>query len=205
MRSRTDEIAVLFTVGIFTVGLASYLYLRALSTITSVRFELNNCIGSLNELNENMNALYLRAESFVTKEDLGDVNNSSEGMDEEHYQGWEGVAEKDDVDVRVHVIHEQYYTSAKNIDWVTNEDEDNSSVTVRDYYVSSFGSDYDWSFSGNTAILSERMVSGWTSVIRVVFQVTFKDGVRDENKYTELIQKMLDPSLYTWRRLLVVA
>jgi hypothetical protein len=92
-----------------------------------------------------------------------------ESIEEGKYQAWKGEVPNE---LDVLIVREKLGTHKSNQTWQNWNGKDDASVTVRDFYVSGGGT---WSFKknelGTSGILSEKMINGWSSVVRVEISI----------------------------------
>lgn len=194
-----DGAVLIFTVGVFSVGLMSYLYLRSLNVMSEMKRDIQVLTDSLHEVHENTNNMFLRVEDLEERDEKGSQGSLND-IEEGRHQAWVGryedVESSSKIDIRI--IREKYGTFASNKDWLSWSGESNASTIVRDYYLDSFDSDYDWSISDTTGVLKETLVNGWNSVIhvRIEIQSSKKDITREA--LTQVFQRCKKTSLYTW-------
>ena len=198
---------VLFTLGTFAVGLVSYLYLRSVSMVNEVKVDNNTIYDTVNTINENVNNMFIRTETMATKEELAkkaDIN-PDDAIEEGKYQAWIGKAESEEATIQFTIIRDKIGSYKSNKEWIAWTGEKNASVVVRDFYVSTFESDYDWilDFDNDTARLTETMVNGWRSTIRIDVEIKYKNGVKSKDESTEYLKKHHSANSFTWVRALV--
>lgn len=210
--SKNGEI-ILFTMAVMSVGFVSYLYLRANAALQQVNSERQTFTDSLTELNENINNVYLRLEDMPSREDVDEKMNlnTENEIDHHHHQSWRGTYEEEitQSNIIMEIVLAKLKTYRSNNEWVEEKyTPKDPSITVRDYYIQTFDSDYRWKITrgdSTTAYLYETMVNDWRSVIHVKILINTRntDSTLNNEYFTEMFKRCQNPDMYTWRRTLV--
>lgn len=204
VRQSSDGVLLLFTLGTAGVGFVSYLYLKALGVIQEMREMTRSCLEATNEINENVNDLYLRVD------ELSDERHESDGDGEEkpagdHYQAWLGDYSEEGMSANIIITRMNKQSNESNKKWVQWNGERDAATIARDYYFETFESN-DWKITQTTdgyhVSTYETTVDGWNDVIRMWVSIIY-DGRTNTPTIEEVnqdFQALQQSEEVQWRR-----
>lgn len=196
-------LTTIFTLSTLAVGFMTYLYNRISHTVEDQYESIHANRDAIQELHENVNDMFLRMEEMPTKET--EFENT---IQEDMYQAWIGTKQVNSFDVWICMLRKKLDTYKQNKEWMNWEPSNDASVTVRDYYMDTFDSDFKWQISEengvSTANLSETMVNGWRSVIRIHIKISHpSDEKVSMEQYANIVHDLKQYGDIQWERQLV--
>lgn len=181
-------------VGSLSLLVLGYLYYGINAEVKKVNLELEDQKAELDDALKNVDELLLKSANSAETVEVEHLSSKVDGILEEmdresieegKYQAWKGEGKatlnyealpmykgNTDVTVNILIVREKFGTHKSNQTWQNWNGKDDGSVTVRDFYVAGGGT---WSFKknehGTSGTLSEKMINGWSSVIRVEISI----------------------------------
>lgn len=181
-------------VGSLSLLVLGYLYYGINAEVKKVTLQLEDQKAELDDALNNVDELLLKSANSAETVEVEHLSSKVDGILEEmdresieegKYQAWKGEGKvtvnyeglpmykgETEVTVNILIVREKLGTHKSNQCWVNWNGKNDGSVTVRDFYVNGGGL---WSFNntnpGTTGTLSENMINGWSSVIRVEISI----------------------------------
>lgn len=145
--------------------------------------------------------------------------DDTEEIQEDTYQAWKGLYEKGDLQLSIVIWREKLSSVAKNQQWLDWDGQADASCTVRDFYLGNGSPDFAWMVRqtdefGFNATVSETMVNGWDSVIKMSLHLhcpSLRTLIEDENGMADtpsetcngMLGRVVSTNGITWSRALL--
>ncbi len=141
-----------------------------------------------------------------------------EEVEEKTYQAWNGSFKGSAFSLNILIWREKYSTMKKNIEWKNWNGEKDGASVVRDFYLGNSNPDFPWTIQDNLGIVfkanvSETVINGWDSVVRIEIKVTaHKDNVLEyiqaktfdkDASMNQLLKNVIDNDEIQWSRILI--
>lgn len=136
--------------------------------------------------------------------------DESEEIEEGKVQAWKGEEENNLCTIQI--WREKISTYKKNQEWLSWQECEDASTTVRDFYLGNSNPDFQWSNMNSqtfvSGYVSETMVNGWDSIIKCKIMITFPSeehliNYAGSSSYNAALKKMIDTKSIRWTRCLM--
>jgi hypothetical protein len=144
--------------------------------------------------------------------------DESEEVEEGRYQAWKGETSLANVHMFIKIVREKNSTVKKNQGWIDCTATEDGSCVVRDFYLGNSHPEFHWDVVSTEttfqANVSETMVNGWDSIVKLSIDV-LSDNLSDLSSYLKketddvqvlcnaYLKKMIDSKLIDWSRILI--
>jgi hypothetical protein len=143
---------------------------------------------------EHLNDLFVKTEGLATKEAVNTKQeyDPDDEIEEGVYQAWTGVSTSEDYTLVIQIWREKDTSYNANKKWMDLSGVEDASSIVRDFYLGNGTAEFDWTPRTEGFDVSETMVNGWGSVIRLQMTLLEKDCKNcNERLHTCLKQKLV--------------
>lgn len=150
------------------------------------------------EEHEHVNDLFVKTESLATKVEVyakRDYDPDDE-IQEGVYQAWNGFSTSEDFTLVIQMWREKDTSYNANKKWMDLSGVEDASCIVRDFYLGNGSAEFQWVAKGEGYDVSETMVNGWGSVVRL--QITLIE--KDCKNCNERLHQCLQQKLVKWTR-----
>jgi hypothetical protein len=213
----TTTLALTLFLSSFFAGFYIYDLLKRSKTTEGRIAELEHVVHETTMIQESQSdLLHDHEERIREKKDYDEC----EEIEEDTYQAWIGSFKESTFSGFVKIWREKCSTGKKNQEWKNWNGEKDGSCIVRDFYLGNAHPDFSWTIedvSGDVskASVSETLINGWDSVVRIEINVlSSKEKVMDfvqvstfEKSLTMnlFLKRAIDQGDIQWTRSLVNA
>lgn len=144
--------------------------------------------------------------------------DDSEEIEENTYQAWKGTYHKDFIKTEINLCRKKKSSIQSNQQWTSWNGEDDSSVTVRDFYLGNLHPEFHWEIREGEYYfitrVNETFVESWESTIQLEIFMTFpsKQDLVEFSKQTlfngdstinEVLKRIIETKEISWEHTLI--
>jgi hypothetical protein len=198
--SETSPFAVVLAIGCIVAPMifGAFFAQRMQAKVDDLEMLLLDTHRTQEQEHEHVNDLFVKTESLATKVELNAKKeyDPDEELEEGVYQAWYGFSQIDDAIVLIQLWREKEGTYKANKKWMDASGVEDASCIVRDFYLGNGSPEFQWGLREDQAAVSETMVNGWSSVVRL--EIRCKGVPVDQcNQY---LKSVLQKKLLHWSR-----
>lgn len=216
-REMSPNTSIIFTmcIGACMSGMYMYdMYKKYKETESSIK-ELEHELGEVEILQQTHSDILQEQEQRIREKKNYDEDDE---IDEGKYQAWMAATESREATIQI--WREKISTCKKNQEWLGWNGKGDASTIVRDFYLGNSSPEFHWTTQANSsyveANVSETMVNGWDSVVKMSIRFSFPsekdlcsfaghDQFQGNITYNAILKKMIDTNSFHWVKCLIDA
>lgn len=149
---------------------------------------------------------------FYMKKKLDELTVQKKDIDEEDsvepdvYQSWSGTYADGEDSLIITIVREKIHPKKKNIAWMDWDGTTDSSVISRNFYLGNSDPSFIWSLEkrdfDTKAWVSETMIDGWESVVRMKLTAFMRDEISSE-RMNVYLKSWIENEKIDWQKTLL--